>query len=422
MLFYSDVRKTEAKNINLGDQNYSYQYPSNRIMNLVSSPIHLFRPEIYQKKYWDLYFHGKNIKDSSLYNGNPIHISFRPFKEIRFLKGGINIAHVAWEFSEIFNESEYDNLINQLTLIRRLDEIWTPSNFAVKVLQNHVDIPVRLVPTPIAYDEKRKEFLQPKKDIFLTLASLNSVPLSIYFGIDNRTRHQNEIDHLNRYVKFNNDKKIFIMVVNPGDFRKNMEKVIRGFCAFSENKEDVILLIKLAIDNKKTRLDNVQQDTILPKFKDTISVSSDKVIFISDNLSEGEMCNLYKFADFYISLSFGEGQNLPLLESMGFGVVPISVNHTAMSDYIDEDNSILISSNVIKLKEPQLNEYSSCNEVAVYDCHISEYINSLEKAYKMSQEEFKVKSVRCQDVVKNNYSCSVVSKLLTETLVKEFVL
>jgi hypothetical protein len=39
-----------------------------------------------------------------------------------------------------------------------------------------------------------------------------------------------------------------------------------------------------------------------------------------------------------------EGQNPPLQEAMACGVVPIAPRHTAMLDYICEDNAIIVRS------------------------------------------------------------------------------
>ena len=52
---------------------------------------------------------------------------------------------------------------------------------------------------------------------------------------------------------------------------------------------------------------------------------------------------LYEAADFYLCTSIAEGQNLPMLEAMSFGVVPVSPRHTAMRDYLDNDNSVEVS-------------------------------------------------------------------------------
>ena len=55
------------------------------------------------------------------------------------------------------------------------------------------------------------------------------------------------------------------------------------------------------------------------------------------------MSALYCIADFYICTSAAEGQNLPLLEAMAHGSVPVSTGNTAMADYITADNAFQIA-------------------------------------------------------------------------------
>jgi glycosyltransferase involved in cell wall biosynthesis len=66
------------------------------------------------------------------------------------------------------------------------------------------------------------------------------------------------------------------------------------------------------------------------------------VIFLADFLSDRQMAALYSIADFYLSTSHCEGFNAPLLEAMSYGTFPVSTRNTAMLDYIDEGNAIVI--------------------------------------------------------------------------------
>ncbi len=52
---------------------------------------------------------------------------------------------------------------------------------------------------------------------------------------------------------------------------------------------------------------------------------------------------LYSLADFYLSASYCEGLNMPLLEAMAFGVVPVATRVTAMTDYLTPENAVEIS-------------------------------------------------------------------------------
>ncbi len=59
------------------------------------------------------------------------------------------------------------------------------------------------------------------------------------------------------------------------------------------------------------------------------------------------MSALYGIADYYVSTSVAEGQNLPLLEAMAHGTIPVSTSNTAMADYVKPDNAFLIAERVV---------------------------------------------------------------------------
>ena len=71
------------------------------------------------------------------------------------------------------------------------------------------------------------------------------------------------------------------------------------------------------------------------KFANGTTIESDRIAFFNAFLSEAQMTALYSLADFYLCTSVAEGQNLPLLEAMAHGTVPVTTANTAMLDYID---------------------------------------------------------------------------------------
>ncbi len=414
MIFYSDMRKGKTDSIALGEAHYSYMVPTNRITRLFRRPHHILHPEIFRESILPMCY--PNI---TLAGSTPIHVAFRPFGHIRLLKGAINIAHIPWEFSNLQLITRQGQLFDQLSLLRKLDEIWTPSRFSANILSRHLDIPVHFVPTPItSSDEERCDF-PPKCDLLAHLTAVPALPLSLFFGVDNKSQHKSMIQPLQMYIRDLSTTKTYILVANPGDWRKNLEKVLRGFVAFAERHDDVLLLIKLVIDNRATRLDNVQQDTILPKMLESISLRSKRIIFMSANLSVEELCQLYRISDFYISISLGEGQNLPLLEAMGQGVVPVSVDHTAMADYINSKNAFVIPSSPKKVFNPELSEYTEDGWIEAHDVTTSDYINALEASYYASTAEFYDKSRNAIKTVHSLYSDNAVRIYLSKTMAKD---
>jgi glycosyltransferase involved in cell wall biosynthesis len=67
-------------------------------------------------------------------------------------------------------------------------------------------------------------------------------------------------------------------------------------------------------------------------------------VFVHDRFSDEDMPRLYAAATHYISLSFGEGWDQPMLEAAASGLRLIAPDHTAYSSYLDSSVAQLIGS------------------------------------------------------------------------------
>jgi hypothetical protein len=81
-------------------------------------------------------------------------------------------------------------------------------------------------------------------------------------------------------------------------------------------------------------------------------IDSNAVWLATAQLAEPVLADLYRFSSAYLCSSLAEGQNPPLQEAMAYGVVPVTTRHTAMLDYIREDNVVIISSQPNPIDRP----------------------------------------------------------------------
>jgi glycosyltransferase involved in cell wall biosynthesis len=215
---------------------------------------------------------------------------------------------------------------------------------------------------------------------------LPSLTLSISFGSNNIPRHERAIKPLGDQPALQDleGRRVYLSVFNPGDFRKNAEKILRGFATFADEHPEAVLIVKLVIDNERPTLAVAQQHTLLPKFREETLVRSNNVIFISAFLDDDDMGRLYGLSDHYVCLSVGEGQNLPLCEAMGHGVVPISVSHTAMADYIDPSLALVVPSTRTWLALAEASRWSVEGRVDGFDCTEQDYLCALEESLALS--------------------------------------
>lgn len=385
-IFYSFRLQEELLNVNnsfvWGKNHYSYKVIKNKYISLLKNQYikvyEIIRPEIYKHKI-ALDF----LKD---FKGGDIHLIFKPFEEIRILKGAYNIGIIAWEFDRI-NAASLNCVpfSNHLRVLSMLNEVWVLCEYTKKVLQQYNLQNVYCIPAPVNHTVVNKKSSVESLIGSLPAVKLNTInldPQKLFFTLYNDLK----------YIK-----KTYLTVVNPWDKRKNIEDIVNSFVNFSNNYKQALLIIKLVIDNQGTTLFNINE--ILAK---KIKIKSSNVIFISQNLTDTQMRALMQSVDYYYCISKAEGQNLPLIEAMSSGTVPVSTTHTAMADYIHEDNSFTIESS---LESATLNSNASKNSnLYWYKPEIKSAIKALETSYKASPSEYKLKSDNCIKIVESLYS------------------
>lgn len=286
-----------------------------------------------------------------------IHLGFYPPERLRLLKGAYNIDCFAWEFDRLRSPAElttYHAFADQATMLDRVDEVWTPSSHGAEAVRQSTRRPVHFVPSPVisGLAKRPRPGLIGPREVEKAARGLVEVrwePLSIL------PRIQETMDYAARSRRaslpaiigmraLEEPPKIFLSVFNVHDFRKQIEPLISGFQRFAEQDESAILLLKVTTphrDNESAH-SHVMKDQIHNAARLIPPIVSDRIWLTHDVLTREELVRLYDLASFYVCTSYAEGQNLPLIEAMGRGAVPVSVMHTAMSDYITEDNAVVL--------------------------------------------------------------------------------
>ncbi len=286
---------------------------------------------------------------------NAVHINFAPPKHARLLKGAYNILAFAWEFPALTLEWNIAHAFSDPThMLDLFDEIWIPSRFGVEVVRKHTKRTVSFVPSPIISEQEElgsSHNLHRQKDRHVDFNRIDWIPLSIFprfqpqFNLEARNRGRKifEIIDLEAGSQHSN---VYLTMFNPHDLRKQVRPLIDGFLEFQKTVSDAILLIKAVSDIDDNT--NINGSIVGRQFmRDFVLVhpyASESIWITNCSLSERELEALYSMVNFYLCTSYCEGQNLPILEAMKRGVIPISPNHTAMADYINEKNSIILPS------------------------------------------------------------------------------
>ena len=360
----------------------------------------------------------------------PVHIAFSPTFEARVLKGAYNILHFAWEFPRMKNSDE--NLSphafsDPQHMLNIFDEIWVPSTFGVEVIRSMTRKPVKFVPSPVAVGDM-KVSARPKKvsvrhssvaNSAQKLQNIEWVPLSIFPPLQGNFdgfagARRASLFKILSAVNNGSVPKIYLSIFNPFDQRKQIEPMLRAFCEFSVAHRDAVLLLKASspVDDNSTINRTLLNYQISRDDRLALTYVCDRVWITSSALDDSQISALYQLASFYLCTSHAEGQNLPLLEAMEHGCVPISIDHTAMRDYISVENSLVIPSRQDRAHAVMRRDYGMYG-FYTYFVSFQDVREQLEKSVNLTFDAFAALSDRSKATVDEKYGLQIFHKELS---------
>lgn len=379
---------TSPSKIKLGASEYSYAFAARGFLQAFEqsnvTPTGLNHPEY--------------IADGSRHFNIPtcIHLRFSPPTDPRMVKGAANILVFAWEFDELPRARHWPHpFADRQAMLSRYDEIWMPSRHGRDIIRNLTSSDVRYVPSPVlpgtgARFWSRGQFERDAVRVD-PLPTMEFVPLAVFPRCQMQmiawaTRQAKSLGNILAGV--GKQSKVFLTIANPHDQRKNMRPLIEAFASYAKRDPNAILLIKTsAHDHTTYNVNNLIFSHQLARKEEVLEAFvSDKIWICNENLDDNDLDELYGLADFYICTPYAEGQNLPLLEAMLRGCIPIAPRHTAMLDYIRDDNAIVIKSRRQRPSDHLRSIYD------LVDCEIdnietADVTTALDAAHALSQED-----------------------------------
>ena len=140
-------------------------------------------------------------------------------------------------------------------------------------------------------------------------------------------------------IRFSKDEVIYTSIFNPYDGRKNWHDMLSAFCIAMANCPEATLVLKLVhFDSAWAFADMRATLARYPLFRC-------RVVVICDFLEEPAYHKLIAASKFTVNTSLGEGQCLPLMESMSWGKPAVAPRHTSMNEYIDESTGFIVETN-----------------------------------------------------------------------------
>ena len=196
--------------------------------------------------------------------------------------------------------------INQSGLI----ELWTPSNYCKNCFEESgVKIPIRVVPHGISPEYKRDTSIK-------------------------------------KFEPFT-----FLWVGAPNAKRKNIEMVLQSFSETFKNNKNVQLVLKINTIYDPSY--NIEKVVNLHVPQEMLS----QIKFITDDLSEKELIELYNKSHVYVSTSYSEGFGMNILEALACGLPVITTQGTGNDDFTNKNNATLIENEDIDQWAPLIPPY-----------------------------------------------------------------
>jgi glycosyltransferase involved in cell wall biosynthesis len=373
---------TEAETVRqLGREAYSYRFVYRALAPLLARwgrPVEVTRAE----SRLDYAIH-----TASQEGLEPFHLSFLPLHLLYPTARALNIAFPFWEFPDIPDIDFGNNPRNNWRRTAgRLALILTACSFTRDAfLRAGVNCPVRVVPVPVHPDYFHVPAWQPEQRVVLdcpcyvfpppdtgSLVARHpwAPPDFVSLSLRQRLRYvylgyirprlpallDNALTQAVRARRVQREKAqvfhpitdrlelsgvVYTTVLNPYDFRKNLDDLLSAFLLALGDQADATLVVKLVVC---PRLAARSLNAIIRHYQHLGIQHRCKVVFVTNYLSDAQMVDLARGSTFYLNASHAEGACLPLQDFLAAGRPGIAPVHTALIDYFRDDVGLVVAS------------------------------------------------------------------------------
>jgi len=205
-------------------------------------------------------------------------------------------------------------------------------------------------------------------------------------------------------ISKDNVKFLFIGNFIP---RKNLEQLILGFAAAFEGCPDVSLIIKTWSHTNDANGKKHIAEAIRHLYnKVTGLISKPKISIITDILDENQIIGLIRGCDAYVSVSKGEGFDLPMMQAMALEKLIVTTRFLAHGDYLNDSNSINIKYTMCPCYDAVAPLYDTYQMWSSPD--MESYIESLRTSYNLIKKGEHIKyGKEARNTIINNFSPDV---------------
>ena len=270
----------------------------------------------------------------------PLLLSFAPPPRTPLSPTYPSIPVFAWEFDSIPCESfGDDNRSNWTSLLSDVPGAITHSLFALNVVRRQLggDYPIVSIPSPVWDDFAflpDSIWTERSRLIAFRGTVIDTIRLSLESDLDCEPIPPLET----KPQEITLSGLVFTLVANPCDGRKNWRELITAFAYTFRHNKDATFVFKMVHHDRDRFCREVWAEI------SRLAPFLCRIIILHGFLETDAFLELIGATTFAVNASSGEGQCLPLMEFMSASTPAVSPSHTALSEYINTDNSLIIES------------------------------------------------------------------------------
>ena len=354
-----------------------------------------------------------------------IFLSFSPPHRTPLDLACPTIPVIAWEYNTIPSETwSAERHQDWRFVLNKFGRAITLSTFSADAIRCTMgpDFPVASIPAPIfdrfkalrANSDRHPSPSRQHLRIPGAVVDTRAVDLAAY--APQRVREEaasplTEEGGSSKPVSVRLDGVIYTAILNPHDYRKNYFDLLGGFCWALREVEDATLILKLSHHDAEIPIGNMME------YLYRLSPFKCRVVLTSGYLSDEEYGNLLSATTYAVNTSQGEGQCIPLMESMSVGKPVVAPRHTAMIDYVSTGNAFLVASTVEPASWPQ--DPRAAYRALSYRLDFESLLNAFTESYRVATKEPRRYETMAKEAMKTLEQSN--SDMVTLERVREFL-
>jgi len=286
-------------------------------------------------------------------------------------------------FTMMETETLHPDFVN---ICNRYNEVWVPCKHNRNLFVNHgVKVPVHVI--PLGVDER------------------------FYFG--NSSENINMADNLLPLLGSGLKKFKFISLFQ-WYVRKRPDILIKSFVKSFTDKDDVSLIVVNHYGDPAQLFGEVQN------YAKSVRNSNWPSIFLYNQIPyDAQLPSIYKFCNAFVSTSMGEGFSLPHIEAAACGLPVISSYHTAMKDYLNNENAYLVTPSKTEICSSSLASACGWYNGQVFNSLGDDEVDQFSTNMKMVVENYDratQKAIKLQNLVRNNYTWDITTGMVARRI------